>query len=92
MIYPLMSAVKDLEKLIGTKGGKDTKLHLRWQNLDESKVGRRYKRNGTPVTARELIGLYLQAKDIDECEKLGLPSRGAEGYYNNLLKFPTNVL
>lgn len=84
LIYPLMSTVKDLEKLIGTKGGKDTKLHLRWQNLDESKVGRRYKRNGTPVTARELIGLYLQAKDIDECEKLGLPSRGAEGFYNNL--------
>ena len=92
LIYPLMSTVKDLEKLIGTKRGKDTKLHLRWQNLDESKVGRRYKRNGTPVTARELIGLYLQAKDIDECEKLGLPSRGAEGFYNNLLKFPTNVL
>ncbi|MBR3565209.1 MAG: hypothetical protein IKN91_02620 [Paludibacteraceae bacterium] len=85
LIYPLMSTVKDLEKLIGTKRGKDTKLHLRWQNLDESKVGRRYKRNGTPVTARELIGLYLQAKDIDECEKLGLPSRGAEGFYNNLL-------
>lgn len=76
-----MSTVKDLEKLIGTKRGKDTKLHLRWQNLNESKVGRRYKRNGTPVTARELIGLYLQAKDIEECERLGLPNRGAEGFY-----------
>lgn len=56
-------------------------MQLRWPNLDESKVGKRYKRNGTPVTARELIGLYFQAKDIDECENLGLPSRGAEGFY-----------
>lgn len=51
---------------------------LTWHNLDVEGTGQ--QRNGDKVTAREFIGLYVQAKDAQEAEELGLPDRGQAGF------------
>lgn len=61
-------------------------VDIRWQNLteDDIKEDVTKRRNGTRLTARELIDVYAQAKDCEEAVSLGLPDRGQKGFINNL--------
>ena len=52
-------------------------IDIRWNNIEG-------KNNGTKLTASEIIGIYCQAKDVEEAAKMGLPDRGAEGFLKNL--------
>ena len=53
-------------------------LNLKWQNFEDEKT------NGRPLTIREIMGVYAQAKDTQEAADNGLPDRGAQGFINNL--------
>ncbi len=55
-------------------------LDLRWQNFEDKTV------NGKPLTTREIMGVYAQAKDTREAEEQGLTDRGAQGFVHNLGK------
>ena len=53
-------------------------LGLKWQNFDNKKM------NGKPLTVRDIMGVYAQAKDTWEAEQQGLSDRGAQGFVKNL--------
>ena len=60
-------------------------LGLKWQNFDNKKM------NGKPLTVREIMGVYAQAKDTWEAEQQGLSDRGAQGFVKNLGASHTNI-
>lgn len=68
-------------------------IELKWQNLgNEELKAKGEKRNGTPLTPREIADVYVQAKDIEEARQLGLPDRGAAGFVKNLGVTHTDVI
>ena len=73
-IADTISAVEDSKDLRAALQA----LNLRWQNFEDESV------NGKPLTTREIMGVYAQAKDTREAEELSLADRGAQGFVNNL--------
>jgi len=61
-------------------------LGLKWQNFDNKKM------NGKPLTVREIMGVYAQAKDTWEAEQQGLSDRGAQGFVKNLGASHTDII
>lgn len=61
-------------------------LGLKWQNFDNKKV------NGKPLTIREIMGVYAQAKDTWEADQQGLSDRGAQGFVKNLGVSHTDII
>ena len=61
-------------------------LGLKWQNFDNKKM------NGKPLTVREIMGVYAQAKDTWEADRQGLPDRGAQGFVKNLGVSHTDII
>lgn len=61
-------------------------LGLKWQNFDNKKM------NGKPLTVREIMGVYAQAKDTWEADKQGLSDRGAQGFVKNLGVSHTDII
>lgn len=59
-------------------------IDIRWNNIDTLFADRKDRKNGKPLTKRELIGIYAQAKDCQEAIEQGLPDRGAAGFLKNL--------
>ncbi len=77
---PLAQAVRkilDSKKLQG--------LGFVWQNLSQDDLkDKKDRKNGTPISAFDLLGLYLQAKDCKEAVEKELPDRGAAGFETNV--------
>lgn len=61
-------------------------LGLKWQNFDNKKM------NGKPLTVREIMGVYAQAKDTWEADQQGLSDRGAQGFVKNLGVSHTDII
>lgn len=61
-------------------------LGFKWQNFDNKKM------NGKPLTVREIMGVYAQAKDTWEADKQGLSDRGAQGFVKNLGVSHTDII
>lgn len=61
-------------------------LGLKWQNFDNKNM------NGKPLTVREIMGVYAQAKDTWEAEQQGLSDRGAQGFVKNLGASHTDII
>lgn len=61
-------------------------LGLKWQNFDNKKM------NGKPLTVREIMGVYAQAKDTWEAKQQGLSDRGAQGFVKNLGASHTDII
>ena len=61
-------------------------LGLKWQNFDNKKM------NGKPLTIREIMGVYAQAKDTWEADQQGLSDRGAQGFVKNLGVSHTDII
>lgn len=61
-------------------------LGIKWQNFDNKKM------NGKPLTVREIMGVYAQAKDTWEAEQQGLSDRGAQGFVKNLGASHTDII
>ena len=61
-------------------------LGLKWQNFDNKNM------NGKPLTVREIMGVYAQAKDTREAEQQGLSDRGAQGFVKNLGASHTDII
>lgn len=61
-------------------------LGLKWQNFDNKKM------NGKPLTVREIMGVYAQAKDTWEADQKGLSDRGAQGFVKNLGVSHTDII
>lgn len=61
-------------------------LGLKWQNFDNEKM------NGKPLTVREIMGVYAQAKDTWEADQQGLSDRGAQGFVKNLGVSHTDII
>ena len=61
-------------------------LGLKWQNFNNKKM------NGKPLTVREIMGVYAQAKDTWEAEQQGLSDRGAQGFVKNLGASHTDII
>ena len=59
-------------------------IDIRWNNIDTLFADRKDRKNGKPLTPRELIGIYAQAKDCQEAIEQELPDRGAAGFLKNL--------
>ena len=53
-----IAAILDSKKLDG--------MAIRWNNIDTDFTDEKKRKNGTRLTARELIGVYTQAKDCQE--------------------------
>lgn len=66
------------------KSHKLDSIELRWQNLDETGIPEKLKKNGTQLSIKDIIGVYLQAKDVQEAIEKGLVDRGKAGFVNNL--------
>ena len=61
-------------------------LDLKWRDFDNKKM------NGKPLTVREIMGVYAQAKDTWEAEQQGLSDRGAQGFVKNLGASHTDII
>lgn len=61
-------------------------LGLKWQNFDNKKM------NGKPLTVREIMGVYAQAKDTWEADQQGFSDRGAQGFVKNLGVSHTDII
>lgn len=77
---PLANTVKSI---VNSK--KLDNLGFVWQNLPYDTLKKdKDQMNGTAITPRRVIGLYLQAKDCEEALQLGLVDRGAAGFEQNV--------
>jgi hypothetical protein len=70
---PMMDAIKAI-----VKSKKLDHIDIRWKGIDG-------KKNGKRLTASELVGIYCQAKDVQEAIEMDLPDRGQQGFKDNLL-------
>lgn len=59
-------------------------IDIRWNNVDTYFTDKKNAKNGTRLTARELVGIYAQAKDCQEAIEQELPDRGKDGFLRNL--------
>lgn len=57
-------------------------IDLKWHNVDTGMSAERH--NGKRLTPREILGVYAQAKDVQEAKTMGLPDRGEAGFVNDL--------
>lgn len=67
-------------------------IDIRWNNIDTLFADMKDRKNGKPLTPRELIGIYAQAKDCQEAIEQGLPDRGAAGFEKNLQDQDSNPI
>lgn len=59
-------------------------IDIRWNNVDTYFTDKKNAKNGKQLTARELVGIYAQAKDCQEAIEQELPDRGKDGFLRNL--------
>lgn len=78
------NSLDDLAESMTWRNMPDKHESIHWWN--PKSLTRRYttELNNRPLTVRELIGVYLQAKDVEEAKTLGLVDRGEAGFVNNL--------
>lgn len=77
---PLANTVKSI-----VNSQKLNNLGFVWQNLPYDSLKKdKEQMNGTAITPRRIVGLYLQAKDCEEALQLGLVDRGAAGFEQNV--------
>ncbi len=74
-LMPMIKSMRDCIKRL-----QDVALTWQDEGLDYGKDSRR----GQRLTAREVLGVYAQAKDIEEAKQLGLPDRGEAGFMASL--------